>query len=103
MTKSFLFDSDSQPNPEQPDVCARVKVTLQLQCKDLDADADVYVEHMENLATGLEVKWHDLSLSEQNKLEERIRAYAHEYAADAYLEYKHGLEDWLDRHKEWEQ
>lgn len=99
MTKSFVYDSDSQVNPAEPDFCARLKVTFNIGCNNREGNTVTAIEDIENLHTGEMLELESLPAVEQKTILTMIDDYAQTYATEAYLEYSRELEDWQDEQR----
>ncbi len=96
MTKSFICDSESAPNPAAPGACARLEVDISISCRDRDgADSMYAVEYILNLGTKQEVAFESLPSAEQARIEAIAEKYADDYACEAAQEYAEGQADWL--------
>lgn len=88
MTKDFIFESDSQPNPKQPEHPARLAVELTVTCSDpygLTVHHDI--ECITNCETGSLVAAVELPPDEQARLRQAAADTAWDARHDALMEF----------------
>lgn len=96
MTKSFNYESRSQPHPGDPDKYGMLEIYVVIECRNPDGtDPTWCIEFIENTDTNAEVHFEKLPHAEQAAIGLECAALARENAIEAAYEYQEGLSDWL--------
>ncbi len=96
MTKTFEYESRSQNNPVDPDLCALLEVYVDIACiSPMGERPDYDIETIKNLDTNEYIDISKLPENEQADVIRLAKDLAHEYAREAYLEFAQGQEEWF--------